>query len=165
MRVTPQNVIPPANQFGRMQLVPFGRQSMFTSKISVWGRRAPLVPVCGTISPIGANLSTTIPTCMCGLRVCRMVRPNGGDCPTNGDEWRTPGLGSIKSLNGTISQPLGEYESSQSCATPPHLLDNLTHWGEPFDNYSNLHVWFTRLSNGSPQWWRLSNKWGGVAHD
>jgi len=48
----------------------------------------------------------------------------------------------------------------QSCATPPHLLDNL-HF-DHFDKYFNLHVWFSLLWKWSK--WRLSNKWGGVAH-
>jgi len=43
----------------------------------------------------------------------------------------------------------------KSCATHPHLLDNL-HF-EHFDKYFNLHIWLTLLSKCSK--WRLSNKW------
>jgi len=38
----------------------------------------------------------------------------------------------------------------QACATPRHLL--VHHWGEPFGEHFNLHLWFTFSSNGSPQW-------------
>jgi len=34
----------------------------------------------------------------------------------------------------------------------PHLLDNLPHWGEHFDNYFNVDLWLKRLSKCSPQW-------------
>jgi len=40
----------------------------------------------------------------------------------------------------------------QSCATPPHLLDNLPHWGEHFDKHFDLHLWCKLLSKCSPQW-------------
>ncbi len=41
----------------------------------------------------------------------------------------------------------GAVGRCQSCATPPHLLDNL-HF-EHVDNYFNLHMWLTRLSKCS----------------
>ena len=47
----------------------------------------------------------------------------------------------------------------QACATPPHL-ENL--YFEHSDEYFNLHLWVTLSSECSK--WRLSNKWGGVAH-
>ena len=51
-------------------------------------RRVQLIPFCWTISI--SNISTNISTCIYGLRFCRNVRPNGGDCLTNGDELHTP---------------------------------------------------------------------------
>jgi len=42
-------------------------------------------PTCWTIST--SNISTSISTCIYGLRFCRNVR--SGYCPTNGEEWHT----------------------------------------------------------------------------
>jgi len=54
--------------------------------------------------------------------------------------------------------------TSQAYATPPHLLDNLPHWGDDFVKRVNLKPKLMRLTKWSPQWGRLSNKWGGMAY-
>jgi len=56
---------------------------------------------CWTISPLGRPFRQNHQPGW-GLCVWRNGRPNGGDCPTNGEEWHTPGLVSIKFDNAVL---------------------------------------------------------------
>jgi len=77
--------------------------------------RVPLLPICWTISI--SNISTNISTGIYGVRFCRNVR--NGDCPTNGEEWHTPGF-------ITFSPNIAPCSKDSSDQTPKSPITDLS---------------------------------------
>jgi len=61
----------------------------------------------------------------------------------------------VKKVNALYSR----FSLNQACATPPHLLDNLH-----FDHFVKINLKPRLMILTKWSKWRLSSKWGGVAH-
>ena len=67
--------------------------------------------------PIGANPSTNVSTGIYGLRFVERFAPVGGDCPTHGEEWHTPGADGSTSGVRWVGREAARY-----CVKTTHVV-------------------------------------------